>query len=152
MKRSLPMIFITLVVATVVAAQDDDSKQDQERIQGTWRLVSRERDGKAESEETIKDVVMINDGNKFTFTASTSGSKATKGTFKLDASKKPRAMDRIPADGPQKGKTLPAIYKLEGDKLTLCVSLTGKGRPTQFATKPKSGLLLAVFEREKKDR
>ncbi len=37
-------------------------------------------------------------------------------------------------DGPEeaKGKTAQSVYKLDGDKLTLCVSLPGKDRPKEF--------------------
>jgi uncharacterized protein (TIGR03067 family) len=148
MKLALSTILTTGLLVTLAGAQEEATKKDLEQIQGTWRLVSREKDGKADAADTIKDFLMINEGNKFTFKG-TSGAGATKGTFTLDATKKPKAMDRTPGDGPQKGKTLLGIYSLEGDTLKICVSLAGKERPGEFATAPKSGLLLSVFKREK---
>jgi uncharacterized protein (TIGR03067 family) len=149
MKLFLPVILAAGLLVAAAAAQDETTKKDLGQIQGTWRLVSRERDGKADPAEAIKGVLVTHEGDKFSFTGSASGSGAMKGTFKLDATKKPKAVDRMPADGPQKGKTLPGIYRLEGDTLTICVSVEGKDRPTEFATKPNSGLVLAVFKREK---
>lgn len=146
-------IFAVCVLGSVAFgfawAQDDASKEEQKKLEGAWRLISRETDGKADPADKIKDIVMVNDGQNFVFRGSASGSGAMKGTFKVDASKKPKAMDRVPADGPRKGKTLLGIYNLEGDMLTICVSIAGKERPTTFATKENSGLLLSVFKREK---
>jgi uncharacterized protein (TIGR03067 family) len=54
---------------------------------------------------------------------------------KIDTEAKPFAtFDFMIDDGPEeaKGKTSKAIYKLEGEKLTLCVSLPGKDRPKEF--------------------
>jgi uncharacterized protein (TIGR03067 family) len=149
MKLILPALLSMFALAVGALAQDEATKKDMNQIQGSWRLVSRERDGKADPADVIKDILMTHKGDAFTFNQSSSGAGATKGTFKLDASKSPKAIDRIPADGPQKGKTLMGIYKLEGDTLTLCVSVEGKDRPMEFAAKPKSGLVLSVWKREK---
>jgi uncharacterized protein (TIGR03067 family) len=55
---------------------------------------------------------------------------------KVDTDAKPNAtLDLDIEDGPEesKGKTSKCIYKLDGEKLTLCVSLPGKDRPKDFA-------------------
>jgi uncharacterized protein (TIGR03067 family) len=62
---------------------------------------------------------------------------------------KPSAMDITSTDGPNKGKTLLAIYKLEGDKLIVCYDLAGKKRPSDFKTEPKSLLFLATYQKVK---
>jgi uncharacterized protein (TIGR03067 family) len=149
MKMLLVETLAVTLLAAVAVAQEEATKTDMLKIQGTWRLLSREKDGKADAAEAIKDIVMINKGDKFSFKGSASGAGAMTGTFTLDATKKPKTMDRIPADGPRKGKTLPGIYALDGDTLKICVSLTGAERPSEFATRPNSGVLLSVFKREK---
>jgi uncharacterized protein (TIGR03067 family) len=55
---------------------------------------------------------------------------------KVDTEAKPNpTMDLSIEDGPEeaKGKTSKVIYKLDGEKLTLCVSVPGKDRPKEFA-------------------
>jgi uncharacterized protein (TIGR03067 family) len=55
---------------------------------------------------------------------------------KVDTDAKPNAtLDLEIEDGPEeaKGKTSKCIYKIDGEKLTLCVSLPGKDRPKDFA-------------------
>lgn len=60
-----------------------------------------------------------------------------KAEIKLDAKATPNStMDVIiteSPDGDGKGKVGKAIYKLDGDKLTLCVALPGHDRPTEFS-------------------
>ncbi len=51
--------------------------------------------------------------------------------------------------GPNKGKTFLAIYKLDGDKLVICYDLTGKARPKEFKTEPKSMLFLVTYRKLK---
>jgi uncharacterized protein (TIGR03067 family) len=72
-----------------------------------------------------------------------------KGTYKVDVSKKPKQIDMTFTEGPEKDKTMVGIYELEGDTYRVCVNPTGKGRPTEFASKPGSGHVLEVLKREK---
>lgn len=131
------------------APKDDASKKDMDQLQGSWRLISRERDGKADAADAVKDIIMINKGDRFTFKGAASGAGATEGTFTVDATKKPKAMDRTPADGPRKGKLVPSIYALDGDTLKICAALGGGERPKEFTSKAGSGHVLSVFKREK---
>ena len=52
--------------------------------------------------------------------------------------------------GPNAGKTFPAIYELTADTLRVCYDLSGKKRPTEFATKPGTKLYLVTYKRKKK--
>ena len=90
---------------------------------------------------------MVVEGDKF---SSTVDDKHTfKGTFKLDPSKKPKAVDALVTEGEFKGKTLLGIYGLEGDTLRACYAPPGKKRPTEFASKEGSGNYLYVYRRQK---
>jgi uncharacterized protein (TIGR03067 family) len=53
---------------------------------------------------------------------------------KVDPKAKPATLDLVIDEGPEdaKGKTSKCIYKMEGAKLILCVSLPGKDRPKEF--------------------
>jgi len=44
-----------------------------------------------------------------------------------------------------------AIYKIVGDKLTICKTMPGKARPTEFDTSPGSPNYMMIFRRVKKD-
>ena len=71
-------------------------------------------------------------------------------TCRLHPGQRPKAIDLTLAAGPDKGKTFLGIYKLEGDTYTICRPVApGKERPTAFATRPGSGLMLVVWKRQK---
>ena len=60
-------------------------------------------------------------------------------SFKVDSSKSPKEIDLIALDGPQKGKTMEGIYKLEDGKLMVClrdIAAAEKGRPCCSSRRP----------------
>jgi uncharacterized protein (TIGR03067 family) len=66
---------------------------------------------------------------------------------KVDKEAKPNpTIDLEIEDGPEeaKGKTSKCIYKLDGEKLTLCVSMPGKDRPKEFAQVEDEAYLFAL--------
>jgi uncharacterized protein (TIGR03067 family) len=77
------------------------------------------------------------------------GDKPDNGTFKVDSSATPKSMDVTGTDGPNQGKTFPAIYELEGDTLGICYDLSGAKRPTEFKTVAKTKLYLVTYQRKK---
>jgi uncharacterized protein (TIGR03067 family) len=66
---------------------------------------------------------------------------------KIDKEAKPLAtLDFLIEAGPEdaKGKTSKGIYKLDGEKLTLCVSAPGKDRPKEFTQVEDEAYLFAL--------
>jgi uncharacterized protein (TIGR03067 family) len=94
----------------------------------------------------LKSMKLVIEGDKYTVTV---GKSIDKGTTKIDPSKKPKAMDILGVEGPNKGKTILAIYELNGNTLRVCYDLAGKNRPTEFKTKKGEPLFLATYKRAK---
>ena len=66
-------------------------------------------------------------------------------------SKSPKWIDvTTRKDGPFKGRTLPGVYKVTDDLLTLCLDSEAKARPTAFEAKEKTSVMLLTFKRDKK--
>src|SRR5947209_2611728 len=141
-----------LIVAAglLIAADDkgDAAKKDAEKLQGTWKLVSLEVDGKkATKGEIKKEQKMVVEKDKFSSTVDDKHS--FKGTFQLDTAKKPKTVDVLVTEGEFKGKTLLGIYEVDNDTLRACYAPPGKERPTEFVSKPGSGTYLYSYQREK---
>lgn len=121
-------------------------EQEIAKFQGSWKQIGYERDGVREPIDDEKDweprtvftgttfVVRIADGNI-----------PIQGTFKLDLTRTPKAIDWTDTHGADAGKTFLAIYSLEGDKLIFCAASEGQERPTEFRT--KRGEVLRTFIR-----
>jgi uncharacterized protein (TIGR03067 family) len=73
---------------------------------------------------------------------------------KVDPKAKPATIDLAIDDGPEdaKGKTSKCIYKLEGGKLTLCVSLPGKDRPKEFEQNEGESYVFELKKEKPKDQ
>jgi uncharacterized protein (TIGR03067 family) len=148
MRRFAAMLLV-LTAGLVFGAGDskDDAKKDLDQMQGTWRRTSAQMNGQSLPEEALKNTTLTIKGDEYTLEEK--GGETRKGTFKLDPSKSPKQIDLMPAEGPNKGKTLPGIYELDGDTLRYCINLQGKDRPTEFASKQGSGNALFGNKRAK---
>ena len=114
-------------------------------IDGTWAPVSAEMGGQALPEESLRTIRLVLAGDTY---AATVGGVTDRGTFTLDPTQRPAAMEITGTEGPNKGKTIPAIYELTGDTLKVCYNLGGSARPAAFDTEGNAGLFLAVYRRE----
>jgi uncharacterized protein (TIGR03067 family) len=79
----------------------------------------------------------------------TIGKNVDRGTVKLNPKASPKELDITGTAGPNKGKTILAIYERDGDTLRACYDLSGKGRPTEFKTRKGTQLFLVTYKREK---
>jgi uncharacterized protein (TIGR03067 family) len=135
---------LTLVLTFSLAAKGGDAKDD--TFPGTWLPSSAEFGGKVFPDAVRKTIKLVIKDDKYTVTV---GKGIDKGTVMLDPKAKPKAMDITGSDGPNKGKTMLAIYERDGDTLRVCYDLSGKSRPTEFKSKEGTQLFLVTYKREK---
>ena len=95
----------------------------------------------------MKTIILKLDGGKYDVSVA---GEPDKGTYTLNSSTKPKSMVITGTEGPNKGKTFPAIYELEGDVLRVCYDLSGKQRPTEFKTTAGTQLYLVTYHRANK--
>jgi len=137
-----------LVVASLVlAAPAPKDKPETPEPYGLWELERAEGgSGKAKPRKGVLRYQYNRDGTWVVL----EGEKEVVGArpFKFDNKAKPATLDTFTS----KGGTMPdvlAIYKIEGDTLTLCKAYPGEKRPTEFKVPEESRNYLMVFRRVK---
>jgi uncharacterized protein (TIGR03067 family) len=152
--RSIAVLVVSLAFAIVVWGGDVKSKNvmnANDNLDGTWQVSAAELGGKKWPEELCKMTRLILDGQNYTVMV---GDAPDKGTIKVDSSAKPKSIDVTGTEGPNKGKTFPAIYELGkdkdgGDTLRICYDLSGQSRPTEFKSTEGTKLFLVTYTRAK---
>jgi uncharacterized protein (TIGR03067 family) len=144
-----PTALLFLAAGLLLAAdapKEDVVKKELEKLQGTWKIASYETGGQVLPAEAVVGTFVIK-GDKYTFKTD---DQEEEGTLKLDPEKKPATIDLIITSGNDKGKTQVGIYKLEGDKWTICLAMPGnKDRPSKFATSDENDHLIFGLKRDK---
>lgn len=142
--RLKPFAAFALLASFSQAVWADDPHRD--ALEGVWLPSSAELGGKAFPDEVRKSIRLEIKDNGYTVTV---GGELDRGTCKLDPSTKPKALDITGTEGPNKGKTIPAIYERDGDTLRVCYDLSGKSRPTEFKTAEGTQLFLVEYKLQK---
>jgi uncharacterized protein (TIGR03067 family) len=146
--QTITSIAVWAILAAAAASPAGDAKKELDLLQGDWKVESaQESTGKNGSEDDIKALLVRFKGDNMKITLR--GELVAEHKIKIDAAKSPKSIDLTPPEGPDKGKTEPGIYKIEGDRLTLCVNDAGKDRPAAFATKDGTKISLFVLKRAK---
>jgi len=140
-------VLLSIALTRVLGDSNADAiAKDLEKMQGDWAVVSVVRDGAKDEDDNAQSLFRTVKGNQYTVFLF---DKAVgSGTFKIDATKKPKTIDSFPAN--LAGKALLGIYQIEGDTIKTCYAPPGKDRPTAFSSKKGSEHTLMVWEREKK--
>lgn len=127
---------------TKPADQDHARKtQDEKIIQGVWTLLSAKIDGKRLPIERGSVELVVT--NEFWIWKEQGRDRAS--TYKLDSRTSPKQIDLTSLIKGAEGKTVSAIYLLDGDTLTVCES--PRERPTKFSASAGSGHTLFSYRR-----
>jgi uncharacterized protein (TIGR03067 family) len=140
------ILYIGLSLAATMIASAADSLGDAEAIQGSWKPAEAELAGQAMPDEVLKTISLKLDNGKYEVFV---GEHPDRGTYTIDPGAKPKGMSVTGTEGPNHGKTFPAIYELHGDTLRICYDLSGAKRPTEFKSIAGTQLYLVTYHRKK---
>jgi uncharacterized protein (TIGR03067 family) len=128
--------FALLAVSLAGLARADE--KGQKELEGTYKVLSIEKDGKMAEKGVIDTMTVQIKGDEFVVSFSAEDKKVAK--IKVTPDAKLSNIDLTPQDGSEKGKTFPGIYKLEKGELTLVYSEKGD-RPKEFKSDNEAVLL-----------
>jgi uncharacterized protein (TIGR03067 family) len=114
------------------------------KIEGTWTMVSAQRDGQPMPKSYIAGAKRIAKGDETTVLIN--GAVFLSARISVDPSKKPKTIDYLLTNGANRNKTQLGIYELNGDRLTLCFAKTNQERPDNFSADAGSGRTLSVWK------
>jgi uncharacterized protein (TIGR03067 family) len=135
-----------VVVGLVGVAFADDQAAEFKKLNGTWKMEQAELNGSKWPDAMTQQFTLVLKDEKYQLL---SKSPADEGTVKLDASKKPKTMEIKGEQGPNKGRTMLAIFEVDKDTLKVCYDLSGKAYPTEFTSPANSGRFLVTYKRSK---
>ncbi len=125
-------------------AKSSSSQEISQMIKGTWIPISGELAGKPFPQQVLSTIQLILTENQYT--AVVAGAKDV-GNLTFFSDQQPRAMDILGTEGPNKGRTILAIFELAGDSLKICYDLEGKTRPGEFKTSAGTKQFLVLYKR-----
>jgi uncharacterized protein (TIGR03067 family) len=112
---------------------------DFERLQGTWALISGERNGEKFTTQVTKNVRLTFAGDAL---KTHKGDEVTEATFKLHPEMNPKGIE-LDMDG----SVGLGIYKLEADTLTILHGEIDQPRPSDFDAIKNGDLTMLVLQK-----
>ena len=141
--RWLICLLAVTLVCEIRAGDPKPEETEFKRLDGTWRVVSSEKDGAEQPPDQLPDRLLL------TFTAGNfERGGGPRGTIqRMDTTTTPKQIDYRHA-GTE--KDVRAIYLVEGDVFVECAAPPGADRPKAFTSTEGSGHTLTVYKRVKK--
>src|SRR5262245_55136629 len=138
---------LACVVCALIAGRSTADDTDPKPLAGTWAIHAATLGGRDHLDD-YKGMTLKVDGNKYVVGF---GTVQDEGTLTLGSTKDDKTIDlKTKPGGLFKGRTMPGIYKIDGDKLTVCVTTETQDRPTKYEAPERSPIMLLTFVREKK--
>jgi uncharacterized protein (TIGR03067 family) len=143
MKNFLCVCLVVAASLTALAAGESD---DHKTLLGLWIPVKAELSGQPMSDAVLKTISLKLTKDEYHVLVA---GEPDNGTWTIDSAAKPKGMTITGTEGPNHGKTFPAIYELTGDTLRICYDLSGAKRLTEFKTIAGTKLYLVTYNRKK---
>jgi uncharacterized protein (TIGR03067 family) len=144
-------LLLAAVLLLTGAAKEDKVNKELKKFEGTWVMVSGEKEGKKIAAKHVKRSKITWKGTKVAVFTPHQSKETIRGEITLDPDRTPRQMDWVRSAGPHKGETMRGIYEfIADDQYRICFALPGKERPARFTTTPGSGHTLHVWKRARK--
>jgi uncharacterized protein (TIGR03067 family) len=140
------ILYIGLTVVASLTAFAADPPDDAKAVQGSWTPARADLGGQPMADAVLKSISLKLDDGKYEVFV---GDKPDKGTYTLDSTSQPKSVTITGTEGPNQGRTFPAIYELKGDTLRICYDLSGVKRPTEFKSIAGTKLYLVTYNRKK---
>src|SRR5262245_25537544 len=106
------IVYVCFALCASLSAFADDATA----VQGNWKPVKAELAGEPMADDLLKSISLKLENGKYEALV---GDKPDKGNYTVDATTKPGSMTITGTEGPNRGKTFPAIYELKGDTLRI---------------------------------
>ena len=148
-------LMISLACASVGHSQEKQSSTeptkpaaDKQSHEGVWKPIAAVLGGVRLPDEAVKAITLKVSGDKYEVTIE--GTKeADKGTCTLDKTVIPHRMTITSDEGPNRGKTMLAIYEMkDANSMRVCYDLSGKEFPTEFKAPKGTKLYLVGYRRQ----
>jgi uncharacterized protein (TIGR03067 family) len=138
---------VALIVSSLLAGEQPEVKE-RKNLEGTWQGFVVDGAGEQADRGPVQLTEVVITAEKIT-AKDAKGVSLGEGTYKLDVSQNPAAIDSVGTTGQARNKTYQGIFELKGDTLKWCVANPGKPRPSAFVTTPGGGQFLLVLRRKK---
>jgi uncharacterized protein (TIGR03067 family) len=145
----VPMLATLLLLLLADPPKLELDKEELKKLEGNWSVAEHEHGGVKTPLKDLANLSLEIAKGKMT-TREAGDLKEATIIVGVDHKVKPAALDLKVASGTDMDKTVRAIYKLDGDTLTICVAEPGKDRPKKFEGKKDSGHTRLVFKKVRK--
>ena len=143
---------VLLLIAFAVVADDAASEKMLKDLEGNYGPVAMTKSGEPAPDDFLKTVSFSIKGDTFNVRFKKGDAGEDKAaTIVFDLSQKPMAISLTPKDGPDAGKPMLGIVKVEKDTVTLCWHDRGEKaeRPKEFVSTKDNKNFLVVMKKAK---
>jgi uncharacterized protein (TIGR03067 family) len=141
------VVFFTPLAAAPVPKANLEAAKELAKLDGTWEVTSLTIGGVELVKQLPEKMIITFKDGAFTWSTNEQPGKIVS----IDPNKKPKEIDYLYTEGPNKGKAQKAIYMLDGDTYTDCFGEVGNdSRPGEFKSTRDNDLTVMVYKRVKK--
>ena len=147
MRRFMLISALLAFVMSASAPQAQAAEDAPNELQGTWVAKSMEADGKTAPAEQVKRMRFTFKGDKLLVKGNFDDDREDDCVLTINSETSPK---QLQFTLPKEPKPILGIYEVNEGELKICFrhGSSSEGRPTEFATKPETQLVLIVFKKQ----